>query len=384
MGVGLGHVTRLRPIASELIARGHHVTLAAANLQTALPFFSDLDIPLLQAPYNWTPRFHVKLPFTFTHVLFNCGFAERENLEARVYAWLSLFSLAKPDLLLADHSPGALLAARIARMPAVAIGTGFECPPPESPLPNLRRGMNPDPTKIAEVEHTTLETINGILETFGGDALPSVAALYSEAMDQLLMTFAELDPYEDRRTARYFGTTSSHGGIAPEWPRSGGAKVFVYLKPHDNIWALINHLVQRDCSIIVFDDAYQLNGTVPEYQSCLRVETSALYVEQVANECDLAIVSGGHGTTAAFLLAGKPLLVIPTVLEQALTGYRVARLGAGLSAHFDSLPSVLESVDRVISNDAFSKCAVEFALSHAEHTPADCARQVAARIGQMN
>ena len=53
-------------------------------------------------------------------------------------------------------------------------------------------------------------------------------------------------------------------------------------------------------------------------------------MQQVAHECDLAILNGTHATTVAMLLSGKPALHIPIFLEQAINARAAERLGAAL------------------------------------------------------
>jgi UDP:flavonoid glycosyltransferase YjiC (YdhE family) len=55
-------------------------------------------------------------------------------------------------------------------------------------------------------------------------------------------------------------------------------------------------------------------------------------VAAASRECDLAVLNGGHGVTCEMLLAGKPVLAVPLVLEQQMTGDAVKRVGAGESA----------------------------------------------------
>jgi UDP:flavonoid glycosyltransferase YjiC (YdhE family) len=67
-----------------------------------------------------------------------------------------------------------------------------------------------------------------------------------------------------------------------------------------------------------------------------RLEASNLVVAprpvdmaRASRECDLAVGNGGHSVTGEMLLAGKPLMLVPLVLEQQQTAQAVERLGAG-------------------------------------------------------
>ena len=56
MGAGIGHITRLQPIAKELVERGHRVYLAVREVPECYPFVAGLCLPILQAPVDPAPR----------------------------------------------------------------------------------------------------------------------------------------------------------------------------------------------------------------------------------------------------------------------------------------------------------------------------------------
>jgi len=53
----------------------------------------------------------------------------------------------------------------------------------------------------------------------------------------------------------------------------------------------------------------------------------------VQGECDLAIIHGGSGTSSALLLAGRPLLLLPTQLERTVFARNNEKMGAGIPAN---------------------------------------------------
>ena len=64
----------------------------------------------------------------------------------------------------------------------------------------------------------------------------------------------------------------------------------------------------------------------------VRLAERRVDVAKAAAECDVAVLNGGHGVVAEMLLAGKPVLAVPLVLEQQMTSEALRRLGAGESA----------------------------------------------------
>ena len=61
------------------------------------------------------------------------------------------------------------------------------------------------------------------------------------------------------------------------------------------------------------------------------VTSSPMSVTRMLPQADLVICHASHQMTAQALLAGKPLLLLPTHVEQTLNARRVERVGAGIS-----------------------------------------------------
>lgn len=64
----------------------------------------------------------------------------------------------------------------------------------------------------------------------------------------------------------------------------------------------------------------------------LRLETKPVDLPRAAREADVVVLHAGQGATAGALLAGRPVLQIPLLLEQRLTAAATVRLGAGEAA----------------------------------------------------
>jgi hypothetical protein len=186
-------------------------------------------------------------------VLHDVGYADAGELAALVGAWRTLFGYVRPDLILCDHSPTALLAAR--GMPGVrraVIGSGFICPPDQSPLPDLRFWDKADPDRLARDEAALLARMNDVLERFDQPPLDRVTQVYGDVDATFLTTFAELDHFPWRETgARYRGAwTSVAGGVAPRWPEGERPRIFAYLKPCPALPAVLRWLAESGRSTV--------------------------------------------------------------------------------------------------------------------------------------
>jgi spore coat polysaccharide biosynthesis predicted glycosyltransferase SpsG len=366
LGSGFGHLMRIAAMANPLCAKGHRVFLAARELENAYRVFKDTNVALLPAPSRSRPTPPIfPHPQSFTQLLCNIGFANETIFKSHAQGWRNLFHLTKPDLIVFDHSPTALVAARGISARRMVIGTGFCIPPDLYPLPNMRIWQRVDANSLKEVEDKVLRRVNEVLHGFGQPPLERVGQLYSQVDESVLTTFRELDHYPNRAAAKYWGPINSGdvGGEQPNWPQGAGKKIYAYLKKLNALPAIFQQLKATGLPTLVYAD-----GIDPQMQkefecATLRFATGRLDIKRTAAECDVAITHGTLNTTAMMLMAGKPVLMLPLLLEQGITAHLVKAQGAGLDASLKNPDSVRERLDVLLNNDRYAKAASRLAAS---------------------
>jgi hypothetical protein len=259
------------------------------------------------------------------------AFGEFCEFRAQVSAWRTIFDLVRPDLLVCDHSPTALLAARGYSFKRAIVGSGFFCPPPGPPLPAFA-GQSAEETFAHEAK--LVDHVNRVLRSFKAPPLEFLGQLYSEIDEIALTTFAELDHFGPREGTRYWGAWPSGIGERDgfDWPTGEGPKVYGYLKPFKALEALLTRLsALRLPTVIVVDG---IDAAVQERfaSKTMRFLRHPIEASLAAAWCDVAILNATHGMLCAMLLAGKPTLNIPLQLEQRILAMKVVELRAGVAA----------------------------------------------------
>jgi len=340
LGAHLGHIDRLLPVAEALRERGHELVFVLRDLSRAHPRVAARGFTMGQAPV-WLPRLaHPPRLVNYARVLAEAGWLDATGLCGLLAGWQAWFDALKPDLLLADHAPTALLAARGTGLRVCSVGSSFEQPPPGPSFPPLAFWNADEAAQCAASDAQVLAPVEEALARSGRAALGRLPALF-DGVPRALVTLPELAHYQGYPADTPFcgALFRDDTGVVPDWPPGPGPRVFVYLLPgHPEFAALMAALRARGLITLVHakglsaDAAQRLGGPT------LRFEAQPLRMDRTLAEADLVVSHGGAGTTAAALLAGKPQLLLPTHMEQAMTGQRLVAAGLGLSVPVPAPP----------------------------------------------
>lgn len=329
LGGHLGHLGRLLPVAEQLRIQGNIVLWAVRHLNKAARMLDTSSWQLVQAPTP-APTRQAQRPATcHADVLLLDGFADTDNLLARLAAWHSLFKLFQPDAVLADYAPLATYAAHSAGIHVVPLGNGFETPPVNAPqLPCFQPWNQGAQAGRQHAEQALQTALTRLASTTAGRHAPqTLAALYPPERSALCI-HPPLDHFP-RPSGHYVGPLwadlqtgpafhqANPPSNPPQWPARAGPKVLCYL-----------HL-QRTPTDVLFRQLAACNTIVLSPQAPDSVATSAanagvhlithpVPITGLMHEADAVITQGGTGLMGRALAQGKPMLLLPETAEQLI------------------------------------------------------------------
>ncbi len=386
LGGGLGHTLPLSQIARPLLFEGHEVHVALRDLSTApAAFGAAIDHPglhLWQAPVWLAALRGLPESATYAELLFRAGFLDPQRLRGLVRGWRSLFRAIKPQVLLVDHAPTALLAARGQAMRTASIGTGFFLPPRTHPMPPFREWETIDPARVRAAEEKALATSNAVLAELREAPLTRLHELV--AVDEpFLLTWPELDHYGARTAeARYWGPLSSPAqGVDAVWADGDLPCVFAYLKgEYAAIEAVLGVLAEAPFRTLAYVSSLAPTMVARYGSKRLRLSPAPVNMAQVCEQAEVVICNAGSGTVTTVLHAGVPVVMLPMHAEQLLFSRRVEATGAGiLLTETDARKSLRIALRRILVEPGYRQRARAFAAAHAADAGEDVAAAVAAR-----
>jgi UDP:flavonoid glycosyltransferase YjiC (YdhE family) len=383
-GNNLGHVGAFMPLAEALRAHGHHVHWAVGQPAQVGEFLHAHGFDWLAAPVH-PEQARPGVPLSYADILLRYGYADPKPLFGLVGAWRQLMQLCKADLVLVDHAPTALLAARTLGLPTMSFSYGFTLPPGHNPLPAMRNWIETPREQLAALDAAACASMNAVLARHGLAGFASCCDLF--ALDEpALLTFPELDHYPQRGPAHYWGALPAPGGgAAPTWPLAPGPRLFAYLRPETpHVSALLHALRQLGWpTLIVFpgmSTALRERCALPH----ITIADTLLDLNAVTAGADLAITYAPLTTTTGFLLGGKPVLLLPGHLEQYLLARRVAELGAGIGVEPEGPPPDFAALLRTLTEHGqYRQAAARFAARYAAFDQATVRHNLVRRIGEL-
>jgi len=375
-GEDLGHVRRILPLGRALRERGHEVAFAfrdATRLAApARESFAAWAAPVLRRPPAFDPA-----PRNAADVLLNLGFRDVASLRGVQRAWDALLEVVRPDAVIGDYAPNAMIAASRHALPRATVGSGFALPPARDPLPAIRPGERADEAVLRGLDDALTASVSAAVgktpqitleHIFRGDA-------------NLLATWPELDPLGPR-DADYLGPMGgTEGGMETAWNGAGAPRVLAYLKPRDTRFAAVLAALEASgAQAIVAAPGMHEQDAKDRSSARVRIFPCTLRLPPLLREADLCVGHGGPGFAADALRAGVPLLLLPMHLEQELVARRLAQAGLAVLQLSRAPEELAAALAGALDDEALHARAHGFARELATRSTADPAQAAAARI----
>ena len=383
LGGSIGHLLSCAGLARALHARGHAIALMLRELGPVALVPEAKAYDVFEAPRTAQEGL-ADVPVSYAEILLGCGWREPHELARLLRGWRTLLTEWKPDLVVADFAPTALLAASSLGLSRVTYGNGFFTPPRLSPLPPFRVDSPVDPARLAGADGEALEQANAALASIGAPKLERLADAFA-ADEDFLCTFPELDHYGTRPVSGYWGPRLRNDlGNPMDWAEGGGKRVLVYVQ---------NALPQLDAIIDgLAASPHRVIAYIPGLDAARRARLAGrgravidrpIRLDVVLPRTDLLICHGGEIAGGA-VATGVPAMLFPTHYEQYLLGRRIEQLGAGgwIAPHAVA-PDVLLAIRAMTTEPRFAAAARALAQRYPTWSPQEQRRRIVARIEEL-
>ena len=376
LGASYGHITQLLDVAKVLASRNWEIFFALKNPSAIDAFTIGFKYSALQAPYKKiesTPS--TSPPLLFSDDLRPCGYSNPDELLELLRAWQKIFDDIKPDILIAQSAPTALLASTEASFKRFSIGRGYDTPALSTPMPALRH-WKPTPRKHRQkTELIIMESINAALKMLQRRPLENFCDLY--AIDRrFLCTFAELDHYPNeirpRHLTTYYGIFKTPLiGEEVYWNNNKSRKILAYLRAitpsfNSSIKALFK-LAQTHDVVLVCPSLSDTACT--RFNSLgLRTFNNVITLDKLLPSCDLAISNGNAGFSISAALKATPQLLIPSHIEQSMFARVVCGNGMGrMIIGAISTEDITSQIQGILGEPAYGQACRSFSDQYAGH-----------------
>jgi UDP:flavonoid glycosyltransferase YjiC (YdhE family) len=390
IGSNISHVARMAEVARALHRKKAILFFAVQQPAALRPHLEGMRYELFQAPHVRGKTRGASL--IYPDELRGWGYDNPEILAGQIVAWRSLFTAIKPDVLVAQQAPTALLAARPYKFKTVSIGTGYDVPPLTAPMSALHYWEKLDETVIERREGAVVGVINEALADLNLAGIKS----FSEALKvnkEFLTTFEELDHYPNRNArnvvkSNYVGPFyNMEAGKSVAWEKAEDKKrVLAFLQPGKSAKACLLALQSAPKNYDIIAAVPGLPAKLIEKISRpnLRVFGEAVRLDKLIKKCDLGISHASTGISSAFALHGVPQLMMPMTIEQFMFARAVGRAKAGLGmAGTYKQPDVIRMVRQITEKPEYKAGAQGLAKKYKDFDPAGLALKIGNDIDKL-
>lgn len=352
----LGYGAPLLCVAEEL---GKLVAERGCRLRTAFvvsdPVYCGAEVALrghavLPAPTNKRPYEIHSQAKSYANTLAAIGFGHERELKLMVQAWDRVFALLSPDVIIADSSPLACMAAR-GRFPLMLVGSGFGMPPPDLPVfpPVTRDGQSETNQALL------LEVANNVLSDRGVATTDFLPGLF-KGDRRAVFTVPQLDPYHAHRNETLLG--SSVGISGPLAPRDGPSIFFSLPSALSCLSSVVRALERVGATISCYVPGPTTVATAMLRQIGAHIYKTRPDLELVLSDAAVVLAASPDLATAAYL-AGRPQVVLRSDPETSAMASELERRQTAIALELARVEDLTEIMRELLQNTSYAKSARE-------------------------
>lgn len=373
-------------MARRLKERGHEVLVAARDLVLATEVLAPAGLRFVQSPADRGGGVTPRQPQSYADVLLMQGWESPPRLWGLVQAWGNLLRLFRADAAVFDYAPTALLAARILGLRCALLGTGFELPPLQAPMPAFPgiSAVAAESSRAADAQ--ALENANRVLEAYQTTPVAALSELFRTER-RWLTTFAELDQYGPRPAEIYVGPIGSvDRGEPVEWPPGFRHRILAYLRPGiEGLPQILRALAgEVDAAVVCAAPGVPAQESRDLSRPGFQFVPRPVSFRALLSQASILVSYAPAATVAQSLLQGIPQLMAPAHVEGQMTAVRVASLGAGLVLRGgETEQRIATMLRRVMEDPRFKVRALEFASRHRAFDPSTVCDRIVSEIERL-
>jgi hypothetical protein len=364
-GTGFTHAQNIWGVVRHLQQAGVTCVVSLNDLRFA-PWFHALGCPVLQSWLQPVLREGFATPEpqparVYSDVLANQGFFDPAHLAGAIAHYDALFDLARPDLVLCENAPAALVAAR-GGMPVLAFGSTLSGMPPV-----IGPDFAPVDPAAPEPSHAPEALLTALNQALSASGRPAWQAISDLLRDVTVLPFgpAAFDPYRHARASPV---------LPPHCPdldtgtvRGTERTIAVYL--HEAVQYLPDIMeglrqLPRGSRLYLpmLTDAHKAAFVAKG----LVVETDRFALADLAANAGCLLHHGGVTLTAAMLALGVPQVILPRFFENGIAARYVAEQGLGAFERLDRAEPawISDAACSVIADDDLQQRALDAAPFH--------------------
>lgn len=370
-GIGLGHITRLHPIAEELARRGDRVIFS--TYLDGLEYARKKRIPTFSAvPLNFKVTTDGTIDFKMTAATAGFSLGIRTFLK-QVTREIQFLKQFRPDVVVSDSRASSLLAARLLKIPVALVLNQFRVEIMRRPS-NRKLGLQDRLFFfIANVGWLFVRTAIGLV--WGKSQvilIPDMPAPHTIALGNLAIP------------KRYNGKVKLIGPVLDHPPQTSNGQLEAKRALHFDrkkplvYGAISGPNVERKVLATILLRAFEqmphrfqtvLSRGKPDGDQSARVVKGVRVFDWLENQdqyieaCDILVGRAGHGTIMKSLSYGKPMILIPIPdhTEQIGNAQRAAQLHVANVIDQKALNArtLISAADDVIGSNSFRKNCAE-------------------------